>query len=904
MTSRQRGGPLALRLAVRCLPAAVRDEVLVELCEQHARIRARRGPLAASVWAWRQPLAAARASRNDTGSGHSAPGNRLALSLASLWRDVVVAGRRLAKAPFFTIFAVVTLALGIGATTGIYSIVHAALQSPPGIREVDEILEIRRLPLPDFEDYRARQSRLSHLSAWKRVRMAIATGGRSLTTDGELVSGDYFHLLGVQPALGRAIQPADDRAGAPQVIVLGHLAWQRLFDGRADAIGQTVSVNGERFVVVGVAPPEFKGQVNNGLTPSAGWVPLSTAVTFRYLGGEERLRDRDSPTSTVRVQGRLPPGTSIEGVQAEVTAIANQLDLEVPIVREDAPPPRRIVIRPWTVSRLSDVSINPRADPLADGLALAVMIAVGLVLLVACSNLANLVLARGAARRQEVTVRHALGASRWRLTREAAVETLLLALAGGAAGVGVARVLLVSIGSELDVGGGVLMVEPRIDTAALVASIAATLLAFLVAGVVPAWTSTRADVRGALAADNAHAALPRWRGRRVLITAQVAASVLLLALTTLFASQIRAYSRHESGLALDRLAVAHVDFNNQGVGEIRTRQIVDAVLMRLTQRPGIETAVVSTGLPVGPNSRDASVSVGDTRVSSGFVAATPSIFGALGVDIVRGRAFDDRDRADALPVAVINEIAARQLFGRRDVLGRQITIDPRDALGEPDTPALVRTIIGIASDTDSGTFGRRTHGLVFVPWAQQFSGRLVVGVRTAGDPADRVRDVRLAISAVAPDLAVDQIGTGWDIAGPYNLFAQISAAVSGLLGAFGMLLALVGLVGVLSHLVARRRREIGLRLALGATAGQAQRLILRDGLRPVMIGIVAGTALALVAQGVVFQLVPLMAPPRDLPALVLLAVVLLAAGALACYLPARRASRVDPGVALREGVTS
>ena len=897
MKAGPRRDPVPLRIAARVLPQTVREEILVELRDQHARIGLLRGRPAVWLWLWRQPLAAIAARLRGNGGDRQRVRPRPAFNLRG---DLIVAARRLWKTPLFTIFAITTLALGIGATTGIYSIVRAAMAPPPGVRAVGELVNItlapgssRGLSIPDFEDFRARQTRLAQVSAWRQIRLSLAAGGRSLTSFGELVSGDYFQSLGVLPMLGRTIQPADDLATAPAVIVLGYITWQRLFDGRPDSIGRAVVVNGQPFVVVGVAPREFHGLINNGLTPAAAWVPLATATTFQYLGGERRLRDR--ATALLRVHGRARPGTTIAHVQAEVTAIAGQLDNEVPILRGRASLPRR-----WSAQALTE-TFNSDAGPIAEALAVAVMTAVGLVLLVACTNLANLMRARASARRREITVRLALGASRWRLTQAGTIETLLLALVGGAAGIAVARVLVVLVGAELDLGIGSLIVEPRLDGAVLAVSLAAMLLVLVVAGIVPAWSSATGDVRGALAADNGHGVVPGWRGRRLVITGQVAVSVLLLAVTALFASQVRTESRRDSGFDLDRLALAYVDFHDQRVEEPRVRQIADAVIGQLASRPGVDAVVVSSGLPVGPIGRTGYVTIpGSDALGMAFVSATPGIFEALGVSIVAGRPFVDSDTAAGAAVAVINETAAKALFGGAGAVGRQIIVRRQDTVGEPPQQPRERTIVGVASDSDAGVVGRREDGVIYVPWSQQFDGRVVFAVRTSGDPAGRLGDLRQALALVAPDLAVAQMGSGVAVAGPSNLFGEIAAGVAGSLGAFGLLLALAGLMGVLSHLVSRRTREIGVRMALGATTSQARRLVLRDGLRPVLFGIAIGIALAAAAQQALQRVSPMLVPPLDVTALALLSILLVGAGALACYLPARRASRVDPTVALRD----
>jgi len=825
-------------------------------------------------------------------------------------RDIAYGWRRLRASPVFTAFAVASLAIGIGATTAIYAAVHTFLAPPPGVRAANEIVNVAHtwygsvpifgISLPDFEDYRARQQTMRHVSAWGQVRQMLAANGQTYSSFGEVVSGDYFTLLGADVAAGRQLQPADDRPDAPPVCVLGYRAWQRLFPGGDDAVGAPVKVNGHTFIVAGVAAREFKGQFGNGLVPTAAWVPLASAALFPELGGAADLRDRNH--RWLRVQGRLLAGTPIETVRAEVTTIAGQLDLEAPI--GDRGPDAETLksarnSRPWIVRPLADVM---RADPLIAGVAKAVLIALVLVLLIACTNLANLMLARVSLRRHELAVRLALGAARGRLMAEGLIEVLILAVAGGLAGLGLAKALSVMLRNDFDIGNGAkLFLEPRIDLPVLGVCMGATLLALLAAGLVPAWLAARADVRGALASGNAQSAGPRWRGRRLLIAGQVAVSVALLAIAALFIGEMRSQGRKDSGLDLDRIAVAEVDFKMQNIDETRTRQIVAAVTAEFSHRPGVESVAVSSGLPVGLMTPGVVVGVTDSsrQIFGSFMASTPEIFRTLGVTIVAGRAFEDRDVAGSQPVVVLNETAAR-VFGGASVVGQQVPVQRRRWVGEDAPPVQLRTVIGVAADSDADQVGLRRAGVIYVPLEQQFERRLVFSVRTTGAPEDLVGDLRKTIAGAAPDVGIEVIGTGTAVAGPSSTFAQITASVSGALGGFGLVLALAGLYGVLSHVVSRRTREIGVRLTLGATPNQIQTLMLREGLSPVLLGVLLGAGLAVMARLSLQPMFESLMPALDVMALGFVPLLLLAAGALASIVPARRAARVNPNVALRE----
>ncbi len=526
-------------------------------------------------------------------------------------RDLTHAVRRLRRAPAFALFSIATLALGIGITTAVYSIVHVMLGPTPGVTTMDQLVTVNHYPsgsIPmtafsygDYLDLRGSQAVFRDLAGWSYFRGSFVTNHQAETNWCEVVSGEYFTVLGVRPAIGRLIQPSDDTPSAAPVAVISDSAWRRLFDRSPDAVGQVMKLNGSAFEIVGVAEAPFDGLFNNGFVPSAVWVPMAAIPHLPQAGSNKTLDPSDRSHHWVQVRARLADGVSIDQAQAQVTAIAAALDREQPI-GTDLPPGFRAsyaVSRPWLVRRSGDISMNEASDQLVKSLAAMVMTGVGLVLLVACSNVANLTLARVGTRRHELSVRLALGASRWRLVREVGVEGLLLTFVGGVAGLGVARALLVALGDQVSLFGTPLHLVPRLDAAAFGVAAAATLVSVLVAAFAPALQSTRSDVRSALAGGAAHNEAARWRGRRVLVSAQVAVSLLIISVAALNLAQLGAEARRETGLELDRIAAAQVDFASQRYEPARELEIVNAALGLMGRRPDVKAVAASSGLAFG-----------------------------------------------------------------------------------------------------------------------------------------------------------------------------------------------------------------------------------------------------------------------------------------------------------------
>jgi predicted permease len=829
--------------------------------------------------------------------------------MRNLGRDFRFAFRRLRATPMFTAFAIVTLALGIGVTTGIYSAVHAVMAPPSGLAHVDRLVAVTRsrggslptmaLSWPEFQDFLAQQTVFDRVAGWTFFRQGYSANGRSGTGFGECVSGEYFQALGAEAQIGRTLQPSDDVVGAPHVAVIGHSVWRRLFDESPDAVGRVIKMNGTAFEIVGVARPEFTGLFNGGIVATTMWIPTAAARALPNAGLGLSFDPGNRGRRWILTTARLAPGRTTDEATSQVTGISTRLNEAYPEQYPGNPDVRRPT-RPWTVRRVVDVPKVLGADQVIGPMTIALMTAVGLVLLVACTNLANLMLARSSGRTQECAVRLALGASRWRLIRESMAESLWLLAIGGVLAIFVARVLMVVLGTELAVGNGVgVQLQPRLDLEVLGSAGAATFLALLIAGLVPALHASRADVRTILATDSLGASSPRWRGRRYLIGMQVAVSVVLVAIAALCVGQVRQQSRIDSGVDFAHLALVEVDFGQQQYDEIRVRSIVEQVLRFVSQQPEVEAVSASSGLPVGIGTPGASIKGPAGSMAAELVAGTPDVLRTLGVSIVRGRSLDARDLGTTPRVAVISAQTAQKLFGPSDPLGSQMTFTRRQWANEANRPEESLTVVGVAADTDTRVVGRRTDGVLYLPWTQRYEGRLVFSARSTGDTARLLGTIQQALTTADADVAVAQALTGTALVRQDSLFFQVVAGLASVLGTMALVLALAGLYGILSFIVAGRTREIGIRIALGAEASTIRRQVLREGLSPVLLGLAVGLGLGVLARLGMRPVFLRVVPAFDMTLLLLVPVLFIAAGIAASHLPARRASRVDANVALR-----
>ena len=811
--------------------------------------------------------------------------------------DLKAAARRLIAAPLFTAFAVLSIAIGVGVTTAAYSIVanlfFRGLNVPdPGrlvfiVTPYSGHMRTGSISDPDFQDIRSTLRSFSTLSASQQSSMSVTTKTTAAFVPAESVDGAYFSSLGVRPALGRFIQ-SSDVDGRARVAVISYRLWRSRFSSDAHITGQAVRLGGNPFEIVGVAGEGFSGPRNDMIGTDV-WIP--------YQSSPAATRDQRS----LLVFGRLSPTSSSASASTELDQVARRLD-------EAYPPPgwgKRGVLseRLWSARSAAEMS---EEDTATRRFGLTLIALVALVLVVACTNLANLVLARGTTRQQEITVRFALGASRWRLVRGQMTESLLLAIAGAIGSYLVFRTLQLQLRTEFTMGvsqlGTVaLQIDPRLNANVLIIAATSLFISLVVFGLEPALQLTRnPDIRGELAIGGN----PRSRRQRILLRWQVLAATGFFILSTMFVKYAVLEMRHDSGIALDRIGVALTNFDFAEWNEDRTRRTLERVVDVALKKPGVEAVAVATSLPFGTPYDGRPVLSVPGQPASGFdgqramvIAATPAIFRVMGVAVVRGRGFDDRDTAASARVAVITGFTARQLFGSIDnAVGRDFVIE--DGTGRKRTRVLT-SVVGVTEDTDVGNLLARPRANAFVPYIQRFAPRAVIVARATGDPAGAVKALREAVQGVDPEIVVNAIGNGRSVlAGPFQFIRGLGLTTVGL-GTLTLLLAMVGLFGIQSHIVSQRTKEIGVRMSFGATTKQIRWMVLSDGARPVVDGMLLGIAAGVIGRIVLRNYLDVDASALDPWAFVIIPIPVTLASLLACYLPASRAAAVDPNVALR-----
>ena len=822
-----------------------------------------------------------------------------------LLRDVRLAFRRLVMAPGFTIFAVGSLAVGIGVSTAIYSAVRTLFWMPMSIVEPARTMTWTQggRPRPsvswlDFVDIRAQQTSFSSVGAARRLLAAVAIGDIVETVFGESVSGDYLTTLGLTALHGRLLQPQDESAAA-RVAVVSESFWRTRLHADRSVIGRSFTLAGETFEVVGVIRGTFHGI--DAFLPAAVWIP-EVAVPDKAGTGWPARQLRDRSLGSFSVWGRLKPGVEPRQAQAEMSVLGQRLDAAFPLrslTAVSGPGPRRVWMLRDGIAAASEAGRQ-------DALGTAILFAVATVLLIACTNLANLSLARGTSRAQETAVRTALGATRGRLVREQLIESGLVTSAGGLLALVVMLVLTRFFEADLPIAQNVVIhFKPEVNAPVLIAAAAGTVLALLVFGLWPAVQSTREDVRGRLGAGGG-ATPAKWRLHRNLVAWQVGGSVAMVLVAGMCVKVIAAVGQMDPGIDYQHLALAQVDFALNGKDEPRARALIDAIVADMRSRPGGDHVGVSTGLPFGIMAPSTYVTPAgqpftaarDAGEYTHRLASTPELFTTLGMRIVRGRGFTDRDDAAAPRVTILSEGIARQVFQTTDVVGQTILLNPWRRLVAGTTPELY-TIVGVSADTDTFMLGRRGNPVLFVPFAQRYATPVVITVRST-DPVLAAGALRTAIRRADPALAPSAVGTGSALlVGPYFLL-RIIATLASALGLVALVLAMAGLYGVLSHVVARRTREIGIRLAIGADRRRIFALVLRDGARPVVKGIVLGIGIGVLLRIALRATVVTSLSPVDVALFAVAPLPFLAAAVIACYVPASRASRVDPNVALRD----
>jgi putative ABC transport system permease protein len=823
--------------------------------------------------------------------------------VTSILRDLRQAGRVLAKAPGFSFAALATLAVAVGLNGLVFTFVNALLFRPLPVRSPDRLVRIYSvvpgepmshapMSLPDFRDLRRQCPSFSAIAASFLTTLAVEDDESGRLAVGELVTPNYFTTLGVEPALGRAFAPTDVTAaergpfGGPAVAVLSHAAWRRRFGGDPSVVGRRIRLNGHPFTVAGVAPKEFFG-LARGVSPEL-WLPMAEDES-------DRAADRD--TRSFWLVGRLRPGVSLARACAEVDTVARRLREEHPDTNRD---------RAFAVLPSRAVRVLPGIDQSLYPASFASLALAGLLLLVACSNLAHLLLVRALGRRAELTTRLALGARRAALVRQLLGEGLLLSLLGGGLGLlfaaGAPLVLAAlpaSLPVDVELGLGV-------DWRVVAFTLSASTLTTLAFAVAPALEATRIDLSTALRSAGLAAGSRRRRLRDVLLVSQLAFSLVLLACAGLFVRSVLNARRTDPGFDARGVVVASFAPRLQGYTSQRSEDLYRRLLTEIRAQPDTVAAGLASHLPL-------SVEITYERVADVFASrppdewptvdtalVSPGYFQAMGIPILEGRPFDEGDALGSAQVVVVNDTLADRLWPGRSPLGQRVRI--AGVMGTAE-------VVGRVASGRYRTIGEAPRPFLFRAFAQAWrdrvgrAGEVATGsqtlvVRSRARPAVAQRAIREAAGRIDDTLAISRLTTLAEATSLPLLLPRAAASLFGVLGLIALGLAAVGVVGMAAHSAACRTREIGVRMALGARRGDIVRLFLREGLSLVALALALGlAAVAATARALASLLYGVR--PLD-PASCALASAALAAVALAgIYVPARRAARLEPQAALR-----
>ncbi len=840
--------------------------------------------------------------------------------------DIKFAARTLAKTPGFTFIAIFTLALAIGVNSALFSLVHGVILReviPLRPAEVVNLFTAKKGASKDYRQFshaeylalRNEKGAFAEVAAMNPILAGIGQDDAMRRSFAFEVSDNYFAMLGTTPQLGRFFSAEESKPNANlPVVVVSYSLWQR-YGGEANFVGSRLRINGQPHTVVGVARQGFSG-LNALLAPDI-WLPLGQFSSYQQTLSDNRtLQDLNSPTNfTLNLTARLAPGVTREQLTARLPALARQLDAVQPA---DLASERELQFE--TPSRYS-ISTTPSGDSSGFPLAATLLAMSGCVLLIASLNLANMLLARGAARSKEIALRLALGATRGRIVRQLVVEGFLLALVGGAFGLLLSLwsndLLLRSLETLFSTMNFSLAVDPTPSAPVLLATFGLCLLATLLCSVGPALRASKTDLVPALKQQgtetDASGALNRFfAGRHLLVMAQIALSFMLLFSAGLFVRGALAAGRAQLGFQPQGQLIVELDYSLGNTPPAEARRAIFNTLERLQQEPGVTAAALGTQLAYGNvtnmarfvdareagSAKKADPNAPEPGADALYTSISTDYFKAMGVTLLRGRTFTEAEVRDekSPAVAVIDEALAKRLFPNGEALGQHIRYTQPRADGS--SPEL--EVVGIVAAHRHDALQKKDRPRVFVPFAHEFQSNLFVHVRTSLPLEAAIPSIRSALHRIDPQMPVLGLTPMSELINR-NIqlwIVRLGAALFGLFGAVALLLAVVGVYGVKSYAVARRTREIGIRMAIGAHPRDVFNLIMKQGVLQTALALGAGLGLALLV-GKMLSSFLYEVSPFDPLALGLAAFVLAASALLACFLPARRATKVNPTVALR-----
>ena len=810
--------------------------------------------------------------------------------MRTLWSDIVYGLRMLAKNPGFTAVAILSLAIGIGANTATFSLADAILLRPLPVDRPSEIVRLdsstptlphANIAYPDFVDFRAQSQTLAGLVAYRQIIVGFHPNPDtpSQMKLGLAVTPDYFDVLGVKPALGRSFRGDEERQS---VVVLSDAIWESLFGRDPSVIGRHIELSKIDFTIIGVAPKSFPSLdrfVHEQLYVPAGVIRQLTA------DNKDPLEKRDAPN--VVVYGRLRSGRTEAEAQAELKSIAANLERAHPGTNRG----RTVLVRSELEERVKTDGDNAMQTAI-------LLVIAGLVLMIACANVANLLLSRARARSREIAIRLAIGAGRSRLFRQLLTESLVLALLGGAAGLLVTKLCIryfdtIQFPTSLPLG-----LAAYLDERVLIFCAIASVLCGVIFGVAPALHTLRTDLATTLKSGDA---APSKRTRRftlrsVLVVSQVAVCMMLLVVSGLLVKDFANLALAKPGFRTDHLLLASLDPELAKYTEPQGRAFYHQLMDRVRSLPGVRSVALGAHVPLGVSSSNANISVEGYQLSKDqknlsiiFNTVDDHYFDLMQIPLVSGRAFDRHDVQGAPLVAIVNETMAKTYWPKRSAIGGRILKGDQTI-----------EVVGIAKDLKYRELSEPPTPFLYLPFEQQYSAFMTLHVESAGDPASLAGAVTGEIRRLDPGMTLTDVQTMQHFFSEGALLGnRLIMNVVTAIGVFGLILAIGGLYGVIAYSVSRRTREIGIRMAVGANPRSVAVLVMRQGFILTAVGIVIGLALALGVSELLKSLL-VGVSVRDPWVYALVPTLLTAISLLACYVPARRAARVDPLVALRQ----